>query len=135
MKNEGEVCSGMMFYRVILAALLVSLSFQPALVQAEGFGPFPVRNFQAFQQLVLSLPGDRATIVQPGTLDMRLELAETSSIYNETSPQGNVTVKFETLRSGLFLRYGAIDRLELGLEVPVLYRYQGFMNGANCFYG
>ena len=121
MKNAGEVCSGMMFYRVILAALLVSLSFQPALVQAEGFGPFPVRNFQAFQQLVLSLPGDRATVVQPGTLDMRLELAETSSIYNETSPKGNVTVKFETLRSGLFLRYGATDRLELGLEVPVLY--------------
>jgi hypothetical protein len=120
----------MMFYRVILAALLVSLSFQPALVQAEGFGPFPVRNFQAFQQLVLSLPGDRATVVKPGTLDVRLELAETSSIYDETSPQSNVTVKFETLRSGLFLRYGATDRLELGLEVPVLYRYQGFMNGA-----
>ena len=120
----------MIFYRVILAALLVSLSFQPAPVGAEGFGPFPVRNFQAFQQLVLSLPGDRATVVKPGTLDVRLELAETASIYNETSPQVNVIVKFETLRSGLFLRYGATDRLELGLEVPVLYRYQGFMNGA-----
>jgi Protein of unknown function (DUF3187) len=119
-----------MFYRVILAALLVSLSLQPALVQAEGFGPFPVRNFQAFQQLVLSLPGDRATVVKPGTLDVRLELAQTASIYNETSPHSNVTVKFETLRSGLFLRYGATERLELGLEVPVLYRYQGFMNGA-----
>lgn len=120
----------MIFYRVVLAALLVSLSFQPTPVKAEGFGPFPVRNFQAFQQLVLSLPGDRATVVKPGTLDVRLELAETASIYNENSPQSIVTVKFETLRSGLFLRYGATDRLELGLEVPVLYRYQGFLNGA-----
>lgn len=120
----------MIFYRVVLAALLVSLSFQPTLVKAEGFGPFPVRNFQAFQQLVLSLPGDRATVVKPGTLDVRLELAETASIYNQFSPQSSVIVKFETLRSGLFLRYGATDRLELGLEVPVLYRYQGFMNGA-----
>ena len=120
----------MMLYRIALAALLVSLSFQPAPVGAEGFGPFPVRNFQAFQQLVLSLPGDRAAVVKPGTLDVRLELAETASIYNENSPQTNVIVKFETLRSGLFLRYGAADRLELGLEVPVLYRYQGFMNGA-----
>jgi hypothetical protein len=120
----------MIFYRVVLAALLVSLSFQPTPVKAEGFGPFPVRNFQAFQQLVLSLPGDRATVVKPGTLDVRLELAETASIYNQYSPQSIVTVKFETLRSGLFLRYGATDRLELGLEVPVLYRYQGFMNGA-----
>lgn len=120
----------MIFYRVVLAALLVSLSFRPASVEGEGFGPFPVRNFQPFQQLVLSLPGDRATVVKPGTLDMRLELAETASIYNEYSPQIDVIVKFETLRSGLFLRYGATDRLELGLEVPVFYRYQGFMNGA-----
>lgn len=117
-------------YRIVLAALLASLSFQTAPIGAEGFGPFPVRNFQPFQQLVLSLPGDRASVVKPGTLDVRLELAETASIYNDTSPQTDVTVKFETLRSGLFLRYGATDRLELGLEVPVLYRYQGFMNGA-----
>ena len=120
----------MIFSRVVLAALLVSLSFQPALARAEGFGPFPVRNFQPLQHLVLSLPGDRANVVKSGTLDVQLELAETASIYNEYSPQGNVIVKFETLRSGLFLRYGATDRLELGLEVPVLYRYQGFMNGA-----
>jgi len=117
-------------YRVVFAALLVSLSFPPALVGAEGFGPFPVRNFQAFQQLVLSLPGDRAAVVKPGTIDVRLELAETASIYNDNTPPINVIVKFETLRSGLFLRYGATDKLELGLEVPVLYRYQGFMNGA-----
>jgi hypothetical protein len=117
-------------YRVVFAALLVSLSFPPALVRAEGFGPFPVRNFQAFQQLVLSLPGDRAAVVKPGTMDVRLELAETASIYNDNTPPINVTVKFETLRSGLFLRYGATDKLELGLEVPVLYRYQGFMDGA-----
>ena len=84
----------MIFYRVVLAALLVSLSFQPTPVKAEGFGPFPVRNFQPFQQLVLSLPGDRATVVKPGTLDVRLELAETASIYNENSPQSIVTVKF-----------------------------------------
>jgi len=120
----------MISYRVVLAALLGSFSIQPASVKAEGFGPFPVRNFQPFQQLVLSLPGDRATVVKPGTLEVRLELAETASIYNENSPQSDVIVKFETLRSGLFLRYGATEKLELALEVPVLYRYEGFMNGA-----
>lgn len=117
-------------YRVVLASLLLPIFFQPILVQAEGFGPFPVRNFQPFQQMVLSLPGDRAAVVKPGTVDVRLELAETASIYNENSPQTSITVKFETLRSGLFLRYGVMDRLELGLEVPMLYRYQGFMDGA-----
>jgi len=116
--------------RVLLAGLFVFVCVQPLQVKAEGFGPFPVRNFQPFQQLVLTVPGDRAAVVKPGTLDVRLDLAETASIYNDNSPPMNVRVKFETLRSGLFLRYGATDRLELGLEVPVLYRYQGFMNGA-----
>ncbi len=117
-------------FRVVLAALLLSLFLPPALVGAEGFGPFPVRNFQAFHQMVLSLPGDRAAVVKPGTVDVRLELAETASVYNDNTPPINVAVKFETLRSGLFLRYGATEKLELGLEIPVLYRYQGFMDGA-----
>jgi hypothetical protein len=118
------------FGLALLVWLLSFVSAQPSPVKAEGFGPFPVRNFQPFQQLVLTVPGDRAAVVKQGTLDVRLELAQTASIYDDNSPPMNVTVKFETLRSGLFLRYGATDRLELGLEVPVLYRYDGFMNGA-----
>jgi len=113
-----------------IAGVLIVVSFLPGVVWAEGFGPFPVRNFQPFQQLVLSLPGDRAAVVKPGTLDVRLELAETVSIFDSGSPQTTVTVKFETLRSGLFLRYGATEKLELGIEVPLLYRYDGFMDGA-----
>lgn len=117
----------MIFYRVVLAALLISFSVQPALVRAEGFGPFPVRNFQPIQQLVLSMPGDRAAVLKKGVLDVRLELANTSSIFNDAGSQASVTMKFETLRSGLFLRYGATERWELAVEVPVLYRYGGFM--------
>lgn len=120
----------MIFYRVVLAALLISFSVQPALVLAEGFGPFPVRNFQPIQQLVLSMPGDRAAVLKKGVLDVRLELANTSSIFNDTGSQASVTMKFETLRSGLFLRYGATERWEFAVEVPVLYRYGGFMEGA-----
>lgn len=33
---------------------------------AEGFGPFPVRKFSPLQQ-VLSMPGDRAVVLKPGT--------------------------------------------------------------------
>ena len=66
----------------LIAGLLTVWCLPSGVVWAEGFGPFPVRNFQPFQQLVLSLPGDRAAVVRPGTLDVRLELAETSSIFN-----------------------------------------------------
>ncbi|MDE3039886.1 MAG: DUF3187 family protein [Nitrospirota bacterium] len=117
------------FDRALLAGLLSFVCLQPSSVKAEGFGPFPVRNFQPMQQLVLSMPGDRAAVLKKGVLDVRLELAETATIFRDEVPQSSVTMKFETLRSGLFLRYGATERWEVSVEVPVLYRYRGFMDG------
>jgi hypothetical protein len=114
---------------IVLAALLPSILFHPVLVLAEGFGPFPVRNFQPIHQLVLNMPGDRAAVLKKGVLDFRLELAETASIFRDQGPQASATMKFETLRSGVFLRYGATERWEISVEVPVLYRYRGFMDG------
>ncbi len=113
----------------LLAGLLVLVCAQPLPVRAEGFGPFSVRNFQPIQQLVLSMPGDRAAVLKQGVVDVRVELAETASIFNDVGSQANVTMKFETLRSGVFLRYGATERWELALEVPTLYRNRGFMDG------
>ncbi|HLZ35131.1 MAG TPA: DUF3187 family protein [Nitrospira sp.] len=120
---------GLGWYRVALAGLIIFSCAHPLRVSAEGFGPFPVRNFNPLQQLVLNMPGDRAAVLRKGTLDVRLELAETAAIYREESPQAAATVKFETLRSGLFLRYGATEKLEVALEIPALYRYHGFMEG------
>jgi hypothetical protein len=111
------------------AGLTAVVCLHPAQANGEGFGPFPVRNFNPLQQLVLNMPGDRAAVLPHGTLDVRLELANTSAIYNEAPPGSSAQVKFETLRNGLFLRYGVTSRLEVGLEVPVLYRYTGFMEG------
>ena len=113
----------------LVAGIALLSWLNPIRVSAEGFGPFPVRNFNPLQQLVLNMPGDRAAVVRKGTLDVRLELANTAAIYNQTNGSSSATVKFENLRSGLFLRYGATDRLELSLEVPVLYRWEGFMEG------
>lgn len=116
-------------YWVVPAGLAIASALSATVVLAEGFGPFPVRNFHPIQQLVLSMPGDRAVVLKQGTLDVRLELAETASVYREVSDQANATMKFETLRSGLFLRYGATEKLEVAVEIPVLYRYRGFMEG------
>jgi hypothetical protein len=110
--------------------LIVLGSLIPTLAAAEGFGPFPVRNFQPIQQLVLNMPGDRAAVLKPGSLDLRVELADTASVFADQGPHTRVTMKFETVRSGIFLRYGLTDRLELAVEVPVLYRYRGFLDGA-----
>ena len=99
----------------------------PLLAGAEGFGPFPVRNFQALDQLVLAMPGERAAVLKKGDFDIRLEAANTASIARDQEEQADVTMKFETVRAGLFLRYGLTDRLELGVEVPAYHRHRGFM--------
>jgi len=115
---------------VLVAILTFLLVGRVAAADPEGFGPFPVRNFQPIQLLFLGMFGDRAAVIKKGALDVRVELAETSTIFNEHSTRVNATMKFETLRSGLFLRYGLTNRLEVGMEIPMLYRYEGFMEGA-----
>ena len=95
----------------------------------DGYGPFPVRNFQPIQVMILGMFGDRAAVVKKGTLDVRVELADTSTIFDDRTPPTTATMKFEQVRSGLFLRYGMTDRLEVGVEVPALYRYQGILGG------
>lgn len=120
----------MRLYRFVLAAFLVFFAVHPSVVLADGFGPFPVRNFQPIHQLVLSMPGDRAAVLKQGVLDFRLELAQTATVFNDQGSGATARMKFETLRSGMFLRYGMAERWELSLEVPVLYRSRGFMEGA-----
>lgn len=102
---------------------------QEASAEVDGYGPFPVRNFQPLQLMVLGMFGDRALVLAKGRLDIRVELAETSTVFREDEPRVRTTMKFETLRSALFLRYGVTDRLEVGLEVPALYRYRGILEG------
>lgn len=111
----------------VLAAVMSGVNPPP--VGAEGFGPFPVRNFQPIHQLVLGMPGDRATVLKPGALDVRVELANTANVFSDNTPQASVAMKFESLRSGLFLRYGVTERLEMAVEVPVVNRYRGIMEG------
>lgn len=113
---------------LVLAGVLAIAWVREAV--AEGFGPLPARNFQPLQLLVLGMPGDRATVLEKGALDIRVELADTSSIFKEDTARVSATMKFETVRSGVFLRYGLTKRLELGLEVPALHRYRGFLEGA-----
>ncbi len=114
---------------IVMMGLLSGLD-PVAAEELPGFGPMPVRNFQPFQLLFIGMPGDRASVLPTKALDVRLELAETATVFNEQTDRVSAKVKFETLRSGLFLRYGVTNRLEAGIEVPVLYRSRGFLEGA-----
>ncbi len=114
-----------------LALILLALSTvaAPPPARADGLGPLPVRDFQPFHQLFLGLFGDRAAVIPKRALRIRVEVANTASVFDESSPHIKAQLKFETLRTGLFLRYGLMNRLEVGVEIPLLYRYSGVLEG------
>src|SRR5881409_1228922 len=87
-----------------VAALVILTVAGAAEAGTDGFGPFPARNFQPFQLLFLGMFGDRAEVVGKGAFDVRVELAETSTVFNEQSAEVTARVKVEQLRTGLYLR-------------------------------
>lgn len=97
-------------------------------LSVDGSGPFPTRNYNPVQLLFLSLPAERATTVPRGSYEISLEVAESNTILIESASRIDATLKFETFRSALHLKYGFTHRLEIGLEIPYYYRNSGFMD-------
>jgi hypothetical protein len=94
----------------------------------EGNGPFPNRNYNPVQLLFLSLPSEKATTVPRDSYEISLEVAESNTILIESGSQIDATLKFETFRSALHLKYGLTNRMEIGLEIPYYYRNGGFLD-------
>ena len=97
---------------------------------AEGFGPLPTRNFSPVQNLFLGMPAERATTLRKGTAQVRLESAQSNSVFDDGrfgEVDGRSLVKMEQGRTALDLRYGMTEKLETGLEIPLLYRTKGFL--------
>lgn len=120
-------CAAWLFLAALLLAPVLAWGAEE---EWEGAGPFPVRNFQPIQLLFLGMPGDRAAVIKQGELDLRIELADTATVFDDQTPRVNVRMKLETVRSGIFFRYGLTERLEVAVEVPAYYRYRGILAGA-----
>ena len=68
--------------RALIVGLIAVVCLHPSKTSAEGFGPFPVRNFHPLQQLVLNMPvtlgkansinGLKSALDQPEFLYIRL---------------------------------------------------------------
>jgi len=101
-----------------------------ALDLSQRKGPLPVRNFNPVQLLFLCLPTEEAETLPHERSQIRIELAESSVIISETHPDPNVEaiLKFETFRFSFGFRYGFSERLEGGVEIPVLYRDKGVLD-------
>ena len=101
--------------------------------QAEEFtggGPLPVRNFQPIQLIFLNLPFERAQVLAPAEFELHFDSAESNEIAtNQEDVQA--LLKFETNRTVLGGSVGVLRGLEVGLDVPFISRFGGFLETAD----
>ncbi len=113
-----------------IAALAVGLLGLAAPLGAAEFdfvGPAPTRNFQPIQLIFLNLPFESAATLEPGGVALLLQSAEINEIAT-TQGAINSTLKFESNRTVFGVRYGLFERWEVGMELPFISRYGGFLD-------
>lgn len=109
-------------------ALLVAVSAAGA-AEFDFSPPAPTRNFAPLQLIFLNPPFEQAATLPPGELALLLQTAESNVIATH---QGTIdaTLKFEQNRTDFGLRYGLLEDWEVGIDLPFISRYGGFMDPA-----
>jgi hypothetical protein len=109
-------------------ALAMLVASGPAVAGEFTFTPpVPTRNFAPLQLIFLNPPFERAATLPPGDLGLLIQTTESNIIATH---QGAIdaTLKFEQNWTNFGLRYGLVDDWELGLDLPFISRYGGFLD-------
>ncbi len=89
--------------------------------------PVPTRNFAPLQLIFLNPPFEQAATLPGGDLAFQVQTAE-SSVISTNSGAIDATLKFEQNYTKFGLRYGLFDGWELGIDLPFISRFGGFMD-------
>lgn len=119
-----------MIWRLVVGVGCYLILAGAALAMAQDFlgaGPLPARNFQPIQQIFLNLPFESARVLAPGALRLRLESAESNEIATEQKSVEAI-LKFEQNRTVLGAAIGLLPGWEIGLDIPFLSRFGGFLD-------
>ncbi len=116
---------------LILLSQTTSVLALDGLAEDPGYrfaGPAPTRNFHPIQLIFLQLPFEGARVVSIGEWQLDFETTE-SDVIGTSTGRIESRLKFETNRTVFGLRYGILDRVEVGIHLPFLTRYGGFLDG------
>jgi hypothetical protein len=89
--------------------------------------PVPTRNFAPLQLIFLNPPFEPAATLPGGDLALLVSTAESNVIATSQSAI-DATLKFEQNTTNFGVRYGLIDDWEVGIDLPFISRYGGFMD-------
>lgn len=105
-----------------------SASQAEALVQSSAGGPFPVRSLSTVQLLSFQFTPERAVPVPHRTWSVRFDLVEANYLARDEHRGDVFLFDYELTRANLALQYGVLDNLTVGLEIPLLYTWKGFLD-------
>jgi uncharacterized protein DUF3187 len=91
-------------------------------------GPFPVRSLSPIQWLYFQFTPERAVPLPRGMWNVRFDLVEANVLARDEHQEDAFLFDFELTRANLALQYGLFDRLAVGLEIPLLYTWKGFLD-------
>jgi hypothetical protein len=92
-------------------------------------GPLAVQNYHPLQGVFLSLPTERAETLPKNRLKIDLGFIESNTLnINSNSPDIFILLDLEMSRLDLILTYGITETLEVGVEIPFLWRHGGFLD-------
>lgn len=91
-------------------------------------GPVLLVNQSPIQLLFLQPMPDRAETLPKGHGSIRLDTTITNTLLFQTSDRYAGTIDMETIRASLEVNYGVVTGLELGISIPAVHYYSGFMD-------
>jgi Protein of unknown function (DUF3187) len=91
-------------------------------------GPFPVRSLSPIQLLYFQFTPERAVTLPRGMWNVRFDLVEANLLARDEHGEDSFLFDFELTRANLALQYGVFDGLAVGLEIPLLYTWKGFLD-------
>ena len=91
-------------------------------------GPFPVRSLSPLMPFYFQFAPERAIPVSRGAWKVRFDLVEANYLARDVHDSDSFLFDYELTHANLALQYGALDHLAIGLEIPLLYTWKGFLD-------
>ena len=93
-------------------------------------GPISIVNQAPIQLLFLQAVPDKAETLPKGQGSLSLNTTITNTLLSERSGNYEGVVDMEMIRASLDLEYGILQGFEIGMSLPFVYSYSGFMDNA-----
>ncbi|MFH1874886.1 MAG: DUF3187 family protein [Pseudomonadota bacterium] len=94
----------------------------------SSFGPITTRNQNPFYLQTINLQPMRAKILAPDTLEVRLDSAYSNIFENGATSRYWLRADMELWRIGLNARYAPRENMEVGVELPFIHTWGGFLD-------